>query len=84
MGMVLDENLGTAGRSGMAGASAAAASSSTQPTLPQAAEILKGHLGLEGNVADVVKQAAGRLGVAANLPLMPMAQQCLQILGVTS
>ena len=50
-------------------------------TLVRAAEILKDQLGLEGNVGDVVKQAAFQLDVPADQPLAEMAKQCLQKLG---
>ena len=39
-------------------------------------------LGLDGNMTDVVKQAAERLHVDVGLPLMEMAKQCVQKLGV--
>ena len=51
--------------------------------LTQAAQILKGELGLEGNVSDIVKQAASQLGIAADhQPLVEVAKQCLQKLGI--
>jgi hypothetical protein len=62
--------------------SAGGSSSSNQPTLSEAVAILKRELGLEGNVADVVKQAAFQLGVDGSLPLVEMARQCVQNLGV--
>ena len=61
--------------SGSAGASS---SSSTQPTLNEAVEILKKELGLQGNMRDIVQQAAKQLGVDASLPLLELARHCVQ------
>ena len=61
------------------------AQASSAPAMPltQAAQILKGELGLEGNVSDIVKQAASQLGIAADhQPLVEVAKQCLQKLGI--
>ena len=44
---------------GFAATAGASSSSSTQPTLLEMTEILKRELGLDGNMTDVVKQAAG-------------------------
>jgi hypothetical protein len=59
-----------------------AATSSTQPTLAETVEILKRELGLKGNMQSVVQQAAEQLGVDGSLPLVEMARQCVQNLGV--
>ena len=71
--------MGTVMEPGLAGG---ASSSSTQPTLAEAVEILKRDLGLKGNVQDVVKEAAFQLSVDSSLPLVEMARQCVQKLGV--
>ena len=70
------------GFSGFAATAGASSSSSTQPTLLEMTEILKRELGLKGNMTDVVKQAAEQLNVDVRLPLMEMAKQCVQKLGV--
>ena len=44
----------------------------------QTAEILKRELGLEGNMKDVIKQAAEQMGLATDQPLIKLAQLCLQ------
>ena len=67
---------------GFAATAGASSSSSTQPTLLEMTEILKRELGLKGNMTDVVKQAAEQLNVDVRLPLMEMARQCVQKLGV--
>ena len=67
---------------GFAATAGASSSSSTQPTLLEMTEILKRELGLKGNMTDVVKQAAEQLHVDVRLPLMEMARQCVQKLGV--
>ena len=71
--------MGTVMEPGLAGG---ASSSSTQPTLAEAVEILKRDLGLKGNVHDVLKEAAFQLSVDSSLPLVEMARQCVQKLGV--
>ena len=51
----------------------------------EASEILMRELNIESNnPSDVVRQAAEQLGVAADLPLVPMAQQCLLKLGLAA
>ena len=60
------------------GSSGASSSSSTQPTLNEAVEILKKELGLQGNMRDIVQQAAKQLGVDASLPLLELARHCVQ------
>lgn len=82
VGMETEQGGGGSWFSGSAGGSSASSSSSNQPTLSEAVAILKRELGLEGNVADVVKQAAFQLGVDGSLPLVEMARQCVQNLGV--
>ena len=71
--------MGTVMESGLGGG---ASSSSAQPALSEAVEILKRDLGLKGNVQDVVKEAAFQLSVDSSLPLVEMARQCVQKLGV--
>ena len=82
VGMETEQGGGGSWFSGSAGGSSASSSSSNQPTLSEAVAILKRELGLEGNVADVVKQAAFQLGGDGSLPLVEMARQCVQNLGV--
>ena len=65
-------------RSCFFGSAGASSSSSTQPTLNEAVEILKRELGLQGNMRDVVHQAATQLGVDASLPLLELARRCVQ------
>jgi hypothetical protein len=73
-----DKELGGGG-SWFSGSAGAASSSSTQPrSLNEVADILKRELNLEGNMKDVVQQAAVQLGVNAELPLVEMGRQCLQ------
>ena len=60
----------------------ASSSSSTQPTVFEMTEIIKRELRLKGNMNDVIKQAAGQLDVDVTLPLVEMARQCVQNLGV--
>ena len=76
----------TPSRSWFSGFAAWASSSSsstqpTQPTLREMTEILKRELGLNGNMTDVVKQAAEQLNVDVRLPLVEMAKQCVQEAG---
>ena len=47
-----------------------------------AVEILKKELGLKGNMQDVVQQAAFELHVDTSLPLVEMARQCVQKMGL--
>ena len=68
--------------SGSAGGASSSSSSSNQPTLSEAVDILKRELGLKGNVADVVKQAAEQLELDVSLPLVELARLCVQKLGV--
>ena len=61
-----------------------AKASTTNPlTISESVEILKRELGVEGNMADVVKQAAAQLGVE-DQPLVEMARECVLKLGVTT
>ena len=82
VGMETEPGGGGSWFSGSAGGCSSSSLSSNQPTLSEAVAILKRELGLEGNVADVVKQAAFQLGVDGSLPLVEMARQCVQNLGV--
>ena len=47
-----------------------------------AVDILKKELGLKGNMQDVVQQAAFELHVDTSLPLVEMARQCVQKMGL--
>ena len=56
-----------------------------EATVNHATMILMRELKIESNnPSDVVRQSAEQLGVAADLPLVPMAQQCLLKLGIAA
>ena len=57
-------------------------SSSAQLTLAEQVEFLKRELGLSGNMANVVHQAAEQLGIdPAGKPLLEVAAMCMQVAG---
>ena len=53
-----------------------------QPLLIEMVGILKRQLGLEGNIASVVQQAAEQLGIdAKGRPLNQLAAECMAVIG---
>ena len=62
-------------------AAADKAAAAKELTLSQAAKILERELGLEGNLKDVIHQAADQLGVERGPALVELSRQCLRELG---
>ena len=57
---------------------------SKAPPLAQSVEIIKRELGVQGNMNEVVTQAAAMLGIeTAGKPLPEIATLCVQALGVS-